>query len=91
MELLTFAGLDNNDRFIALASMTDAEIGKLAMAAERAADYARFTTRDSETTGRMGLVAMQARGETKRRMPAARPASRYTGCVAKVNGRWINW
>lgn len=92
MDLTTFTTLDNTSRFDALATMTDAELDTLAMAAERAADVARFQTRDSATAAIMGLVATQARGESRGRFaPAKKVAAPFTGCVAKVNGRWVNW
>lgn len=91
MELETFAGLDSSDRFAALETMTDSELNALAMAAERAADHARYSTRDTVAAARMGLIATQARGQLRRRLPVARPAKAYTGCVAKENGRWVAW
>jgi hypothetical protein len=89
MELITFAALTETARLDALTAMTVAELNTLAMAAERDADHARFTARDMATVAIMGLIAVQARGEDKRRRVAARPAKQYTGCVAKENGRWV--
>lgn len=89
MDLMTFAGLDSNDRFATLDTMTDSELNTLAMAAERAADHARYVTRDTVAAALMGLIATQARGQLRRRFAPARPAKPYTGCVAKENGRWV--
>lgn len=91
MELMTFVGLDSSARFATMDTMTDSELNTLAMAAERAADHARYSIGDTVAAARMGLVSTQTRGQLRRRMSAPRPAKVNTGCVAKENGRWVAW
>ena len=89
MELSTFAALTADKQFETLATMDLATVNQLRMAAEQAADAARFVARDSATVGRMTLIITRAAGESMRRFAPARPAKRFTGCVAKENGRWV--
>ncbi len=91
MDLKIFAGMDSQTQTAAVATMDAAELGKLAMAAEAAADQARFGTRDSATMGLMTRIAAMARGEDRRRHPVTRTVRRDTGCVAKCDGRWVAW
>lgn len=92
MELTSFAGMDSQTQTAAVATMDAAALGQLAMAAEQAADRARFTARDGVTTGLMTNIALMVRGEQRRRCrPATRTARRDTGCVAKCDGRWVSW
>lgn len=92
MELTSFAGMDSQTQTATVATMDAAALGQLAMAAERAADSARFTTRDGVTTGLMTNIALMVRGEQRRRCrPVTRTTRRTTGCVAKCNGRWVAW
>ena len=91
MELTSFAGMDSQTQTAAVATMDAAALGQLAMAAEQAADNARFTARDGVATGLMTNIALMVRGEQRRRHPVTRTARRDTGCVAKCDGRWVAW
>lgn len=88
MELNTFAALTDNKQFETLATMDMAAINNLRMAAERAEDGAR-ATRDLTVAATMSIIVVRANSENLRRFRASRPAKRFTGCVAKENGRWV--
>ena len=75
MELNTFAALTTDKQFEALATLDLAAVNQLRMAAEKAEDVARYTTRDSETVGRMAGIVARAAGESKRRHPVVRQAA----------------